>query len=1278
MSRIQDYQVNYTINVEATEGVRQVKDFASAVKSLKDAKDSFVPAVNNINAMMRALDKTFRPQGRKRDFNFKVEISTGESEKKLERIKALLTDIKEMATGISLVINAGQTLNTNQIKSQAKALFGNKQLEEQREGIKKTASSSIKSVLDAQKSITKVIGKINAALINLEKGRQVNIQTDVAKTKLLDILSLMRQIKGASQMTLGFQMNGPGRKLSVAPNIINSTAPIITNKAWERQQARYQKLNKAKEAKILREIEIAQEKEYKKNIRAKLDAFNRMSREEAKRAEEIERFQVESLLRKERKEELRKKKKEKLEEKRKKEAQKRKQQEVSAQISNLKRQVSIREKVYGNKRRAAINRLQYSKTPSLKNIPFASMFSGYMAYSFMKSELSSAVEYANIMESARSILKVADSDLSTFEYRFDKMSKNIRQIGVDTKFSAVEIGAAAKFLAMAGMDMNTINQSMRPIANLALIGDNDVSLIADLATNIMSGYNISSDSMNPVADILSSTTSRANVNIVEMAESFKMAAGYLKLAGVDFSEAAAAIGILGNSGIKGTMAGTSLRAMSTRFAKPTKEASETLDRLGVKFTHFIDLYGKKVEKLRPLADIFKDLHDTGATMEDMISIFSKIGGNAAMQFVVNYDKLRVLTIQNRASHGISQELADIKQNTTKGLWAQVTSSLSESFMQAYEIVEPTIRGILKDFLTKFSAPEMARGLASVGQALLNLLSVLANIATWFTKNFHWIEPVLFSTFIATRIFKLAGAITNLGVAVGFLGKQSVASSTLQLITGLTGSNLSSRMLTFASKRAIVSTLQAAGITGKGTMTKALLAAGIRGSGSMTAKNALATLFSSQVATGTGLTGAAASLSAIGTGAVAATAGIAALVGALGWVAYKTWQIKKAKDAVQEEVNANEKYRYPSIDALRRSLRDTYTQALKTKEAVDNVTAEKTLEEESGQKIGMFTGNWWAGYLNMVGSGFAKQAPTYTTADAYQDDTRAAILTIARKSGQQQIDAAYAKLGQYSTTEEINAFLDNLNENYKYDTKNLDKSLWSEYNGKVFYKSGMGKITAQQAAQTIDFANYQNTEVINAIKIGAEAYRNAIITQESAIKELKDSGFDFEDLKTKGFSLKNGIWQQKALGSNATDDERRRLLSGKMTIHTRLVKLMTELRKTFGNSPEIAENIIKRAGFTKDLYSNDPNYSDAEPYNANRITTNGADDGLAGGNYSGTGKLSSAAPKQVIVSISNLLSVNTIDLLKSPEGQTAEIQNLKEQLAQALIDVVHDFDMTWNA
>ena len=53
----------------------------------------------------------------------------------------------------------------------------------------------------------------------------------------------------------------------------------------------------------------------------------------------------------------------------------------------------------------------------------------------------------------------------------------------------------------------------------------------------------------------------------------------------------------------------------------------------------------------------------------------------------------------------------------------------------------------------------------------------------------------------------------------------------------------------------------------------------------------------------------------------------------------------------------------------------------------------------------------------------------------------------------------------------------------------------------------------------------------------------------------------------------------------------------------------------------------------------------------------------------------AAPKQVIVNINNLMCVEKIDL--SDPNNVEVINSLKEQLAQALIDVVHNFDDTWH-
>ena len=1278
MTQIKDYQVNYSINVTATEGVQEVEKFAKAMKQLSDARSNFMPAVNSVNDMMQHIDKVFRPKGRKREYTYKFDIDTSKSEKKLESIKALLTEIKELTTGINVVINAGQKLDTNTIRSQAKALVGKKELEAQKRSIRKTASQSLKTVNEKQREVTGVIGKINSALTSLEAGREINIRTDAAKNRLTEILGLLRQIKTASDINMPFQMgSGKGTSPATIPASVFQTGSILTDKGWQRQQ---KQSAKASEARTMREIEARQEAEYRQNIQKKKDAFRRTSEWLERRArnyEYYERAKVERILRQEREEERRQKQEAPGAARLQREQEREQKRNAAASVRNMQRQAAAGESAYGGKRRAAINRLQYSRRPSIRSLPLVNMFNAYMAYGFIKSELSSAVDYSNIMESARSILKVADSDLSTFETRFQQMSYNVRKIGVDTKFTAVEIASAAKFLAMAGMDIATINASMRPISNLAIIGDNDVGLIADLTTNIMSGYNINSGSMGTVADIITSTISRANVNVVEMAESFKMAAGYLKLSGVDFSEASAAIGILGNAGMKGTMAGTALRAMSTRFAKPTKQAEATLDRLGVKFTRFTEIAGKKVEKLRPLAEIFKDLHDAGASLEDMISIFSKIGGNAAMQFAVNYDKLRVLTIQNRASHGISEELALVKQNTTKGLWAQVTSTLTESFMQAYEVVEPVIKSILKDFLSKFKAPEFARGIASIGRALLDVCSVLANLGTWMARNFHWIEPLLFTGFVATKIFKLAGAVTNLGVAIGFIGKQSVMSSTLQLIASLTGGGGGVKALSFAGKRSIVTALRGAGITGKGAMMQALASTGMAGMGRLTARSAFTSLFANQVVTGTGITGAAASLSAMGVGAVAATAGIAALVGALGWVAYKTWQVKKAKDAVLEEVNSNEKYRYPSIDALHKSLRDTYLQALKTKEAVANVTEGKTLEEESGQKIGAFTGEWWRALLSGMAAAQTHSAPDYTYDDAYQKNAKDAIHIIARKSGQQQIISAYAELGKLSSAPEVSAFIKNIDHNYRYNTKLLDKSLYTVRNGQVVYNPGMDKITARQAAQTPHFAGYQNTEVVRSIRVGAESYLDALRSQPGAMRRLRESGFSFTELGKEGFYMKDGKWQQKEAGKYATEEEVSDLLAAKGRVRGRLIEMMKTLRKKYGGNEQIAENIIRKAGFDTSLYSNEPGYND-NPLDTLRVTTDGADDGMAGGNYSGTGKLSSAAPKQVIVQITNLLSVGTIDLMKSPEGQQEEIKGLKEQLAQALIDVVHDFDASWGA
>ena len=77
MAQEQNYQVNYSINIDASQGTKQVMAFGEAVGKLVQAKASLTPAVNNIKNMMEEIDRVFRTKnGKKRSFDYRLTIDT--------------------------------------------------------------------------------------------------------------------------------------------------------------------------------------------------------------------------------------------------------------------------------------------------------------------------------------------------------------------------------------------------------------------------------------------------------------------------------------------------------------------------------------------------------------------------------------------------------------------------------------------------------------------------------------------------------------------------------------------------------------------------------------------------------------------------------------------------------------------------------------------------------------------------------------------------------------------------------------------------------------------------------------------------------------------------------------------------------------------------------------------------------------------------------------------------------------------------------------------------
>lgn len=156
-----------------------------------------------------------------------------------------------------------------------------------------------------------------------------------------------------------------------------------------------------------------------------------------------------------------------------------------------------------------------------------------------------------------------------------------KEMGETTKFSASESAEALNYMAMAGWKTEDMLGGIEGVMNLAAASGEDLGTTADIVTDALTAFGYTAEDSGRFADILAAAASNANTNVSMMGESFKYAAPVAGALGYSAEDVAVALGLMANSGIKADQAGTSLRNMFNRMAKPTKESAAAMERLGL-------------------------------------------------------------------------------------------------------------------------------------------------------------------------------------------------------------------------------------------------------------------------------------------------------------------------------------------------------------------------------------------------------------------------------------------------------------------------------------------------------------------------------------------------------------------------------------------------------------------------------------------------------------------------------------------------------------------------
>ena len=284
------------------------------------------------------------------------------------------------------------------------------------------------------------------------------------------------------------------------------------------------------------------------------------------------------------------------------------------------------------------------------------------------------------------------------------LSETAQSLGLETMFGSQDIASGMKYLAMAGNTVEQVNDMIKGAAYVANATGMELGGkggAADLITNVMKTFKIVGDGASElVGDQLTKATLSANISMTDLAESIKYSAADMVILKKELPEVAAMIGTLGNAGIQGSMAGTSLGNMARYLIKafnPKTDAYSFLQRMGLSQQDFVDAQGDLIDFGDIMEKISKGVEnlpsiDRSKAIGAIFGVRGQRAANAIMNDLEGYRNL-LDQIQNNSA-GFAKDIVDKRMNTLAGSIDKVSSAWENLKVAFTEQIGPALMPIL--------------------------------------------------------------------------------------------------------------------------------------------------------------------------------------------------------------------------------------------------------------------------------------------------------------------------------------------------------------------------------------------------------------------------------------------------------------------------------------------------------------------------------------------------------------------------------------------------------
>lgn len=321
------------------------------------------------------------------------------------------------------------------------------------------------------------------------------------------------------------------------------------------------------------------------------------------------------------------------------------------------------------------------------------------------------------------------------EKEFQRLTEVAEKLGRETSFTAKQVADGMTAMGRMGFNAKEIEAAIPAVLNLSRATGTELGEAAEIAANNMRVFGIESSKMVDVADILTATANGSAQTLTDLAEGLKMAGPQAAAAKDNIVNVSAALGVLANMGIKGSLAGTALRKSYSQFAKT--DVQDKLKAIGIAT---VDANGN----LRSMPEIMADIAKAMATMPTAKrlgfaeEIFDLRGSLAGLQLGGNIQQLDEFIKKLKNVSGVAAQTAKEMDSGIGGAFRR--------FMSAVEGVQIAIGRVIGDAI----APYMDK-----------ISQMLNRMAEWIAKHK---EVVIMAVKVIAGVAALGAALIVAGVA----------------------------------------------------------------------------------------------------------------------------------------------------------------------------------------------------------------------------------------------------------------------------------------------------------------------------------------------------------------------------------------------------------------------------------------------------------------------------------------------------------------------------------